>query len=233
MLKEKYGFVYLWFDRKHKRYYVGCHWGKEDDGYICSSSNMKSAYKRRPFDFKRKILKTNILNKKDLLIEEYNYLSKIKTEELGKKYYNLHNYHFNHWSTNEQTKMTVGEKISASPNRASNISKALTGIKRSDETKEKLRQANIGKKYSNETNNKKGINNRDYSDIGFIEKMSIAAKNRSEETRLKISENNKRLQTEGKIGMKGKKHSPETIEKMRESAKFRKLNRYKENSQKE
>ena len=233
MLKEKYGFVYLWFDRKHKRYYVGCHWGKEDDGYICSSSNMKSAYKRRPFDFKRKILKTNILNKKDLLIEEYNYLSKIKTEELGKKYYNLHNYHFNHWSTNEQTKMTVGEKISASPNRAENISKALTGIKRSDETKEKLRQVNIGKKYSDETNIKKGINNRDYSDIGFIEKMSIAAKNRSEETRLKISENNKRLQTEGKIGMKGKKHSPETIEKMRESAKFRKLNRYKENSQKE
>ena len=233
MLKEKYGFVYLWFDRKHKRYYVGCHWGKEDDGYICSSSNMKSAYKRRPFDFKRKILKTNILNKKDLLIEEYNYLSKIKTEELGKKYYNLHNYHFNHWSTNEQTKMTVGEKISASPNRAANISKALTGIKRSDETKEKLRKVNIGKRYSNETNNKKGINNRDYSDIGFIEKMSIAAKNRSEETRLKISENNKKLQAEGKIGMKGKKHSPETIEKMRESAKFRKLNRYKENSQKE
>ena len=63
--------------------------------------------------------------------------------------------------------------------------------------------------------------------------MSIAAKNRSEETRLKISENNKKLQAEGKIGMKGKKHSPETIEKMRESAKFRKLNRYKENSQKE
>jgi hypothetical protein len=233
MFKEKYGFVYLWFDRKHKRYYIGCHWGKENDGYICSSSNMKSAYKRRPFDFKRKILKTNIDNKKDLLIEEYNFLSKIKTEELGKKYYNLHNYHFNHWSTNEQTKMTVGEKISASPNRAANISKALTGIKRSDETKEKLRKVNIGKRYSNETNNKKGINNRDYSDIGFIEKMSIAAKNRSEETRLKISENNKKLQAEGKIGMKGKKHSPETIEKMRESAKFRKLNRYKENSQKE
>jgi hypothetical protein len=63
--------------------------------------------------------------------------------------------------------------------------------------------------------------------------MSFAAKNRSEETKIKISENSKKLQAEGKIGMKGKKHSPETIIKMRESAKLRELNKYKENSLKE
>ena len=233
MLKEKYGFVYLWRDRKHKRYYVGCHWGSIDDGYICSSSNMNSAYKRRPNDFKRKILKNNIDEKKKILIEEYHYLSKIKKEELGKKYYNLNNHHFGHWSTNEQIKMTVGEKISMSPNRAANIAKALTGKKLSLETKEKLRQANLGKKYSKEVNAKKGINNRDYSDKIFVEKMSLAAKNRSEETRKKISDNNKKIQAEGKIGMKGRKHSPETIEKMKTSAKLRKLNKYKQISQKE
>ena len=231
MIKEKYGFVYLWFDRKHKRYYVGCHWGKEDDGYICSSNWMRDAYKRRPEDFKRRVLKTNLPTINNMFLEEYNYLSKIKLEELGKKYYNLNNVYKNHWSSNEQSKMTVGEKISASPNRAANISKALTGIKRSEETKEKVRQANIGKKYSNEINVKKGINSRDYSDINFKQKMSIAAKNRSNETKMKISENNIRLQAEGKIGMKGKKHSPETIEKMKESARRRKLNKYKENSQ--
>ena len=38
---EKYGFVYIWYDRKHKRYYIGCRWGTENDGYICSSSWMK------------------------------------------------------------------------------------------------------------------------------------------------------------------------------------------------
>lgn len=37
---NKYGFVYLWFDRKHKRYYVGCHWGTTEDGYVCSSSDV-------------------------------------------------------------------------------------------------------------------------------------------------------------------------------------------------
>jgi hypothetical protein len=56
---EKYGFVYIWFDRKHKRFYIGCHWGKENDGYVCSSPWMKQAYKHRPQDFKRKILKTD------------------------------------------------------------------------------------------------------------------------------------------------------------------------------
>jgi hypothetical protein len=230
---EKYGFVYIWYDRKHKRYYIGCHWGTVDDRYICSSSNMKSAYKRRPNDFKRKILKTNIYDKKQLLTEEYNWLSLIKNEELGKKYYNLHNHHFNHWSTNESSKLTVGQKISKANKGDPKRSEWMKNRTISEETKEKIRQANLGKKYSDEVNMKKGINTRDYSDIEFRKKMSIAAKNRSEETRKKISENNKRLQAEGKIGMKGKKHSPETIEKMRLSALNRKLNIIKEFSQKE
>jgi len=229
MFKEKYGFVYLWFDRKHKRYYVGCHWGTVDDGYICSSSNMKSAFKRRSFDFKRKILKTNIDNKKDLLLEEYKWLAMIKKEELGKKYYNLHNHHFNHWTLNEQTKITIGEKISKANKGDPKRSEWMKNRVVSEETKEKIRQANIGKKYSDEINVKKG-GHRNYSDAIFREKMSISAKNRSEKTRKKIIENNKRLQAEGKIGMKGKKHSPETIEKMKESAKLRKLNRHKESN---
>ena len=111
---EKYGFVYLWYDKKHKRYYIGCHWGTEDDGYVCSSWNMKAAYKRRPKDFKRRVLSKILTTKKALLEEEYRWLSLIKNEELGKRYYNLHNHHFNHWSTNEQSTLSLKEKISAS-----------------------------------------------------------------------------------------------------------------------
>ena len=111
-MKEKYGFVYIWFDRKYKRYYIGCRWGREDDGYICSSTRMKNSYKRRPIDFKRRTLTKVFTNKKDLLQEEYKWLKMIKSDELGKKYYNLQNYHFNHWFSDEYKAKEIKTKIS-------------------------------------------------------------------------------------------------------------------------
>ena len=135
---EKYGFVYLWYDKKHKRFYIGCRWGNENDGYVCSSPWMKKGFKHRPEDFRRRILSRVYTNKQDLLEEEYRWLSKIKKEELGERYYNLHNHHFGHWSTDENRRLTVGQKISASPNRNANISKANKGRVISEETKKKL-----------------------------------------------------------------------------------------------
>lgn len=135
---EKYGFVYLWYDKKHKRFYIGCRWGREDDGYISSSPWMKQGYKHRPSDFRRKILSRVYSNRHDLLEEEYKWLSKVKAEELGKRYYNLHNHHFGHWSTDKNKRLTIGQKISASPNRNANISKANKNRVISEVTKKKL-----------------------------------------------------------------------------------------------
>jgi len=113
MKKEKYGFVYIWRDRKHKRYYVGCHWGTEDDGYICSSSWMSKAYKRRPEDFKRKIIARVKTTRLDLFEEEHRWLQMMKQEEIkGHRYYNLSTYRYGHWSANDTTKQTLIEKIS-------------------------------------------------------------------------------------------------------------------------
>jgi len=109
---EKYGFVYIWFDRKHKRYYIGCHWGRENDGYICSSPWMKQAYNHRPQDFKRRIIKTNIQNRTNMFLEEQHYFDMIKPEELRNRYYNLNIKNNNHWSINEQKTKTLKEKIS-------------------------------------------------------------------------------------------------------------------------
>ena len=67
---EKHGFVYIWYDAKHHRYYVGCHWGNENDGYICSSNWMREAYRDRPEDFKRRILTKNIESRPALYEEE-------------------------------------------------------------------------------------------------------------------------------------------------------------------
>jgi len=164
----KEGFVYLWFDTKRKMFYVGCHWGTINDGYICSSNRMRDAYYRRKNDFKRRILKRGI--SRNLLLEvEFSYLQLIKDEELGTRYYNLSKRHFGHWA-NTDTNHTVREKLSISmkalhqdpvyrdqymagrkkmpPQTKEQIekrSKANIGKKRSDETKKKISDSHIGK----------------------------------------------------------------------------------------
>lgn len=157
---EKYGFIYIWLDRKHKRYYVGCHWGNENDGYVCSSTWMNSAYKRRPNDFKRRIIKRIYTSRTDLLEQEYYYLALIKNEELSKKYYNIRNIKNGHWSSYEDNTLVVGEKISKAltgkkrrvrgempAETREKISSKLLGIKKPDETITKRSATNTGKKH--------------------------------------------------------------------------------------
>lgn len=106
------GFVYVWRDRKHNRYYVGSHWGTEEDGYVCSSNWMYNTYKRRPEDFTRRIVARVYTNRRDLFDEEHRWLSMIKTEELKNKYYNHVNKSYDHWSADDQRRKEIGEKIS-------------------------------------------------------------------------------------------------------------------------
>lgn len=108
---EKYGFVYIWRDKKHNRYYVGCHWGTPEDGYICSSKWMKKSYYRRKEDFKRRILKTN-LTREEMYIEEQRYFDMIKTEELKIRYYNLNLFSKKPWHQYPEEVKTIGQKIS-------------------------------------------------------------------------------------------------------------------------
>ena len=134
--KSDYGFVYIWRDRKNNRYYIGSHWGPENDGYICSSDWMRKAYQRRPQDFKRRIIKRIYTNKQDLYNEEHRYLQMIKPEELKVRYYNWNRKTFDHWSLDEQKDiyLSVTEKLSraqkgkskgpCSPEKAKNISEA-------------------------------------------------------------------------------------------------------------
>ena len=66
---EKYGFVYIWFDRKHKRYYIGCHWGHEDDGYVCSSIGCVMLIRAAKRISNVKLLLVFILLKKTFLLK--------------------------------------------------------------------------------------------------------------------------------------------------------------------
>ena len=85
----KSGFVYLWYDTKRKKYYLGSHIGFLNDGYVGSNNRLKCAYKSRPDTFKRRILeKHENITSKELLIREQSWLNLIKPHELSVRYYN-------------------------------------------------------------------------------------------------------------------------------------------------
>lgn len=132
---EKYGFIYVWRDRKKKRYYIGSHWGTEDDGYICSSDSMREAHRRRPKHFRRRVVSKVYTSRVDLLTEEQRWLDMIKPEEFGRRYYNMNaKTHGYYWWVNEETRKIVGANHSAkmkgkkrgpcSPEKAKAISEA-------------------------------------------------------------------------------------------------------------
>ena len=100
-MSKDFGFIYVWYDILNKMYYIGSHWGYPDDGYICSSRWMLNNYKKRPQDFKRKIVKKIYTNRTDLLIEEQKWIDMIdplktvinnknnEKREKNVKYYNI------------------------------------------------------------------------------------------------------------------------------------------------
>jgi hypothetical protein len=136
---------------------------------------MGTSYKRRPYDFKRRILKRVYTNRKDLLLEEQRYLSMIKTSEikpsnLKPRYYNLHLSVKTPWHSDPDRILTIGQKISklkkgkstgpCSPEKAKAISEAKkisfakrrnqTGSAFTSEHIENMRLCQLGKKHSNE-----------------------------------------------------------------------------------
>jgi hypothetical protein len=83
-------FLYMWYDKCRKMFYVGMHEGNITDGYVSSSRWFNGEHQYRPKDFKRKIIKT-FNDRKTAREEEARVLNMIKESEFGKKYYNLKN----------------------------------------------------------------------------------------------------------------------------------------------
>lgn len=205
---QKEGFIYIWYDRKRKMYYVGSHWGMLNDGYICSSKRMRDAYRRRPDDFKRRIVQRNIV-RENLLIEEHKWLSQIADNELGEKYYNLSKRHFGHWHIDEHAKKSVKQKLSDASKKLhqdpSFRAKYFEGLKtrppQTEEAKQKRSNSLKGRPRSEETKRK----------ISEAHKGKICGP-LTEETKKKLSE--------ALLGSKnpfyGKQHDPELKKRMNE-----------------
>jgi hypothetical protein len=199
----KYGFVYLWYDRKHKRFYLGCHWGTEDDGYVCSSPWMKQAYLYRPNDFKRRVLKTNILTRDDMFGEELRWLRMIKPTEIKPinpkpRYYNLNIKNNNPWHQHEDQRLTVGQKISKAKKGKSNPCFPEKAIAISEAKKRSFdkRRAETGEAFTDE----------------HRRRMSDARKgvNISSDHKTSIGDGLKRAYAEGRRAPKPKKEQPPT-----------------------
>lgn len=81
-------FVYMWFDKSRKMFYVGQHSGSYNDNYIASSRWLSGEIRYRPEDFKRRIIES-FETKHEAQKYEGHLLSLIKSHEFGTKYYNM------------------------------------------------------------------------------------------------------------------------------------------------
>lgn len=219
---EKFGFVYLWFDRRYSRFYLGCHWGHENDGYICSSPSMREAYRRRKEDFRCKILSRVYTNRHDLLTEEQRFLDMIKPEDFGKKFYNINTKAtFYAWWMNEDTKAEVGKKIAASQAKIpGGWGHWKIGYKHSKETRRKMSRSQKGMVHTEERCEKK----RQYM---LSDENKLRGRPLSQEHIKKLSDSRKGVvfTTEHKEKISrantGRKHTEESKKKMSEACKGR------------
>ena len=233
---KKYGFVYIWRDRKHNRYYIGSHWGTEHDGYVCSSPWMRQAYKKRPHDFKRKILSRVNSTRHDLLKEEFRYLSMIKPEEIKVRYYNLNITSTGHWAAYPKNVKGIREKISIRtkeamqrPDVRHKFEEGLKtrGRKGSDpETIEKRRQSMIktmAEKFPEE-NRRKALTKEERREY-YSNKAKIMHAKRTEEQRTEVYKKIAQANT-GKKMRVGQTNTDEHRKKISESLKGKTHDRY-------
>lgn len=184
-------FVYTWINVINGKSYIGAHKGDPNDGYICSSKYMINEYNMCPNNFFRVILATGSLD--EMFNLEKKILAKLNVKN-SNFYYNMSNgdgqfvlkYH------TPETIMKISKAQKGRPFSAErklrmigrNPSRGHTGKTHSIETKEKIRQAKLGKPSGRELGWKHSAESK--------EKIKIARSKQifSIETRKKFSERN-------------------------------------------
>jgi hypothetical protein len=207
-------FVYKWTDIKRKMYYIGSHKGSIKDGYICSQPEMLNEYNSRPEDFIREIIGEYDSYKEAREIEQR--LLKWVDAKNNPQYYNKSNGGKNCFV--EQHSVETKKKMSESQK----------GKVFSDEHKKKIAIKNKGKIRSLEVKQKMSENRKGKILPDYHKKavsMGKLGKSRdpfSDEWRknMSLSQIERIRKDPPKKGAEhynfGKKHSEETIEKMKQ-----------------
>ncbi len=95
-MKEYFGFVYIWYDTKYKKFLIGSHHGKTDDSYTTATGgiHVRNIFKSRPDTMKRRILEYNTSknDRKYTLELEQKWIDMRPDIKNNKRYYNKTNF---------------------------------------------------------------------------------------------------------------------------------------------
>ena len=163
-IQDYTGYVYIWFDKKRKMFYLGSHEGPVSDSYTGSGKRFSPAFKKRPEDFKMRIVEFHKGDRQTLYEREQYWLDMIPRDQFGKKYYNLKPTAEGGNNigrvVSDETRAKVSKvhkgKIVSEETRAKMRLAAKNRPKRkhSEETKKKIREGNLGVKRSAATRKK-------------------------------------------------------------------------------
>ena len=151
---DYYGFVYLWYDTKNKKYIIGSHHGSTEDGYTTSTGgdHVKNIFLKRPETMKRKILAYNSIDDKTITkLLEQKILDKRPHIDKNDRYYNRNNN-----ATGGCGNGGASKGIKRGPQTQAHKearAKKLRGKKCLPETRLKIKQSNMGKLGRKKTDN--------------------------------------------------------------------------------
>jgi len=237
------GFVYIWYDRKRKWFCIGSHMGSLDDGYTSSTGFMDSAIKKRPHDFKRRILEFYYGNDpKELFALEQKYLDMIKDEELclGE---NKHNGTIRYYNVKKNASGLSGraasvlkkqfwdsnrgaerKKIMSKEMQNNNFGSFRINRAHTEESKQKITDSKKGKKSTQSSEDRSNIMKDLWQQPDFIEKMKNRKGPDPEKTRAFHAGRKRTNTTKNNISesLKGKPKSDEHKDNLKKAAKTRK-----------
>ena len=205
-------FVYCWTDHATSKLYVGFHKGNPDDGYICSSKHMKKEYKARPQDFTRQIIATGTY-------EDCRNFENVVIKAMFEQQVPCYNLNVNgviRFTDEIRAKISATHKgkVISESHRQALRDWNKTRAPASDETREKIRQSKLGKKRGPMSDEQKRKIKDSNTGLKRPEGFGAAVTARQLGTKRK-NPYPESAKEKNRIASTGKKHSPETLEKLK------------------
>jgi hypothetical protein len=206
-------FVYCWTDTSTNKLYVGFHKGAVDDGYICSSKHMKKEYAIRAHDFTRQVIANGTYD--DCRTLEKKIILAMFTQNVP--CYNLNAGGVIKFTPEIRAKISATHKGKIISQAHRDALRAYSKVKppASEETREKIRQSKLGvirKPFTEEAKRNMSIAR---TGVKRAPEVGVAISLRQLGTKRK-NPYPEAAKEKNRIASTGKKHSEETIARLKE-----------------